>query len=99
MNLTMMKAKIQRATVTQCDLHYEGSITVDSDLLKASGIPVIEVWDAVGDAIDSAVGMDHSAIGAMQTRHLLAQFNDQQLADIGISHSERMAELERPFWQ
>ena len=38
MNLTMMKAKIHRATVTQCDLHYEGSITVDSDLLKASGI-------------------------------------------------------------
>lgn len=34
-----------------------------------------------------------------RTRHLLAQFNDQQLSDIGISHSERMAELERPFWQ
>ena len=44
-----------------------------ADLLRASGIPVIEVWDAVGEAIDSAVGMDHSAIGAMQTRHLLAQ--------------------------
>ena len=38
MILTMMKAKIHRATVTQCDLHYEGSITVDSDLLKAAGI-------------------------------------------------------------
>lgn len=44
-----------------------------ADLLRASGIPVIEVWDAVGEAIDSAVGMDHSAIGAMQARHLLAQ--------------------------
>ena len=38
MNLTMMKAKIHRATVTQCDLNYEGSISIDTDLLAASGI-------------------------------------------------------------
>ncbi|MDP3173903.1 aspartate 1-decarboxylase [Phenylobacterium sp.] len=38
MMLTMMKAKLHRATVTQADLHYEGSITIDSDLLEASGI-------------------------------------------------------------
>ncbi|QHD03995.1 hypothetical protein PspS04_00510 [Pseudomonas sp. S04] len=34
-----------------------------------------------------------------RTRHLLAQLNDQQLSDIGISHADRMAELERSFWQ
>ncbi|MFP4004267.1 MAG: aspartate 1-decarboxylase [Alphaproteobacteria bacterium] len=38
MLLTMLKAKIHRATVTQCDLHYEGSISVDRDLLDESGI-------------------------------------------------------------
>jgi aspartate 1-decarboxylase len=38
MLLTMLKAKIHRATVTQADLHYVGSVTVDSDLLEASGI-------------------------------------------------------------
>ncbi|MCW4385852.1 aspartate 1-decarboxylase [Salinibacterium sp. SYSU T00001] len=38
MLLTMLKAKIHRATVTQADLHYVGSVTVDSDLLDASGI-------------------------------------------------------------
>jgi len=38
MNLTMMKAKIHRATVTECDLHYEGSISIDKDLLAASDI-------------------------------------------------------------
>ena len=38
MLLTMMKAKLHRATVTQCDLHYEGSISIDKDLLAASGI-------------------------------------------------------------
>ncbi len=38
MNVTMMKGKIHRATVTQADLHYEGSISIDSDLLDRSGI-------------------------------------------------------------
>ena len=36
--LTMMKGKIHRATVTQADLHYEGSISIDRDLLDLSGI-------------------------------------------------------------
>jgi len=34
----MMRAKIHRATVTRCDPDYVGSITIDSDLLRASGI-------------------------------------------------------------
>ena len=38
MLLTMMKAKLHRATVTQADLEYEGSISIDRDLLDASGI-------------------------------------------------------------
>lgn len=32
---TMMTAKIHRATVTEADLHYVGSVTVDADLLDA----------------------------------------------------------------
>lgn len=38
MNLTMLKAKLHRAVVTQCDLHYEGSISIDKELLARSGI-------------------------------------------------------------
>jgi aspartate 1-decarboxylase len=38
MLLTLLKAKIHRATVTQCDLNYEGSISVDAALLDRSGI-------------------------------------------------------------
>ena len=38
MLLTMMKAKLHRATVTQADLDYEGSISIDRDLLDAAGI-------------------------------------------------------------
>lgn len=38
MTITMLKAKIHRATVTQAALNYVGSITVDPDLLEQSGI-------------------------------------------------------------
>jgi aspartate 1-decarboxylase len=41
----MMRAKIHRATVTECDVDYVGSITIDADLLRASGIaPNESVW-------------------------------------------------------
>ncbi|HEU5047807.1 MAG TPA: aspartate 1-decarboxylase [Rickettsiales bacterium] len=45
MILNMLKAKIHRATVTEADLHYEGSITVDPVLLEASGILPYEQVD------------------------------------------------------
>lgn len=38
MNITLLKAKIHRAVVTQADLDYVGSITIDADLLDESGI-------------------------------------------------------------
>ncbi len=38
MQRTMLKSKIHRATVTDCDLHYVGSITVDPELLEAADI-------------------------------------------------------------
>ena len=38
MLVTLMKSKLHRATVTQADLDYEGSIAIDMDLLDAAGI-------------------------------------------------------------
>ena len=38
MQIILLKSKIHRATVTQADLNYVGSITIDSDLLTESGI-------------------------------------------------------------
>ena len=38
MLLTMLKAKIHRATVTESNLHYVGSVTIDRDLMDAAGI-------------------------------------------------------------
>ncbi|MEV6880962.1 aspartate 1-decarboxylase [Streptomyces sp. NPDC051135] len=44
---TLMKSKIHRATVTQADLHYVGSVTVDSDLMHAAGLLPGEKVDIV----------------------------------------------------
>ena len=38
MRRTMCKSKIHRATITDADLNYEGSITIDPDLLDAADI-------------------------------------------------------------
>ena len=39
---TMMNGKIHRATVTQADLNYVGSITIDEDIMDAVGIEANE---------------------------------------------------------
>ncbi|MFA9462276.1 aspartate 1-decarboxylase [Thiohalorhabdus methylotrophus] len=38
MQVTLLKSKIHRATVTDADLEYEGSCAIDADLLDASGL-------------------------------------------------------------
>ena len=38
MNLTILKSKIHRATVTEANLYYEGSITIDRSLMDAANI-------------------------------------------------------------
>jgi aspartate 1-decarboxylase len=43
----MCKSKIHRATITKVDLHYEGSIGIDKDLLAASAIYPNEVVQVV----------------------------------------------------
>jgi aspartate 1-decarboxylase len=44
----LLKSKIHRATVTHCELHYEGSCAIDDDLLEGSGIcenEQVHVWN------------------------------------------------------
>ncbi len=53
MFLTMLKCKLHRATVTQADLNYEGSITIDKDLMDQAGILVneqVEILDITNGA-------------------------------------------------
>jgi aspartate 1-decarboxylase len=47
MHRTLLRSKIHRAVVTAADLHYEGSLTVDADLLDASGIRAYELVQVV----------------------------------------------------
>ena len=47
MLLTLLKGKIHRATVTQCDLNYEGSISVDATLMERAGILAHEQVDVL----------------------------------------------------
>jgi aspartate 1-decarboxylase len=42
MQLTMLKSKIHRATVTGADLHYEGSIGIDRKLIDAANLHLFE---------------------------------------------------------
>jgi aspartate 1-decarboxylase len=45
---SILKSKIHRAVVTDADLHYEGSISIDEDLLKAADIlphEHVHIWD------------------------------------------------------
>ena len=43
MKRTLLRSKIHRATVTDANAEYEGSITVDSDLMKAAGLAEYEL--------------------------------------------------------
>lgn len=45
MNRTMLKSKIHRATVTEANIEYEGSVTIDRNLLEAANILPYEQVD------------------------------------------------------
>jgi aspartate 1-decarboxylase len=47
MTRTMLKSKIHRATVTEANVEYEGSITIDADLLDAADILPYEQVDVL----------------------------------------------------
>lgn len=64
MQITMMKGKIHRASVTEADLHYEGSISIDKALLDAAGFLInerVEIYN-----IDTGARFATYAIAAPQ---------------------------------
>jgi aspartate 1-decarboxylase len=68
MRVTLLKGKIHRATVTDANVDYEGSLTVDSTLLEAAGIlpwELIHVWDVTRGTrliTYAMVGEPHSGV-------------------------------------
>ena len=102
MQLTLLKGKIHRATVTQCDLHYEGSISVDSALMERAGILPNEQVDVLNInngnrfttyAIPALAGSGTIGINGAAAR--LAQKDDLVI----IIAYARMAEAEAKTWQ
>jgi aspartate 1-decarboxylase len=48
MKIEMLLSKLHRATVTGADLHYEGSISIDEELIKSANMRVgqkVEIWN------------------------------------------------------
>ncbi len=48
MTRTMLKSKIHRATVTEANLEYEGSVSIDTDLMAAADLAPyeqVDIWD------------------------------------------------------
>lgn len=69
MRRRMMKSKIHRATVTDADLHYVGSITVDADLMQAADLTEYEQVAVVdidnGNRLETYVIAGPAGSGAM----------------------------------
>jgi aspartate 1-decarboxylase len=84
MNRTLLKSKIHRATVTDSNLYYEGSITIDQDLLTQSGIVEYEQVQVVnlsnGARFETYVIPGKAGSGAIELNGpaaRLAQIGDQ----------------------
>ncbi len=53
MQLTMLKGKLHRCTVTEANKDYEGSVTISAELMKAAGMvenEQVHVWDVTNGA-------------------------------------------------
>lgn len=75
----MFKSKIHRATVTDADLHYEGSIGIDLDLMEAAGIreyEKVDIWNITNGArfytyaIEGKRGSGEICLNGAAARHV-----------------------------
>ncbi|MBE1486531.1 aspartate 1-decarboxylase [Plantactinospora soyae] len=92
---TMLKSKIHRATVTQADLHYVGSVTVDADLLDAADllpgeqVAIVDITNGArletyvipGERGSGVIGINGAAARLVQTGDLVILISYAQLDD------------------
>ena len=100
MQRTMLKSKIHRATVTDCDLHYVGSITIDRDLLDAADMLEHEQVHVVdidnGSRFETYVIAGERGSGTMQVNGAAARLVHRGDTIIVFSYAAYdAAELER----
>jgi aspartate 1-decarboxylase len=93
---TMLKSKIHRATVTQADLHYVGSITLDADLMDAADllpgeqVAVVDVTNGArletyvieGERGSGVIGINGAAAHLVQTGDLIIVISYATLPDV-----------------
>jgi aspartate 1-decarboxylase len=91
----MMKSKIHRATVTQADLHYVGSVTIDSalmeaaDLLEGEQVAIVDVTNGArietyaipGEAGSGIIGINGAAAHLVQPGDLVIIISYAGLSD------------------
>ena len=99
MQRVMLKSKIHRATITGCDLHYVGSITIDSELLRAADIlehEQVHVLDIDNGArFETYTISGESGSGAMQINGAAARLVHEGDTIIVVSYaSYEAAELQ-----
>jgi aspartate 1-decarboxylase len=92
----MLKSKIHRATVTQADLHYVGSITVDADLMDAADllageqVAVVDVTNGArletyvieGERGSGVIGINGAAAHLVHTGDLVIIISYAMLPDV-----------------
>lgn len=82
MRLTMCKSKLHRATVTQAELGYEGSITIDEDLMRAADILPFEKV-AVVNINNGARFETYTMLGAAGSRVICLNGAAARLGQVG----------------
>jgi aspartate 1-decarboxylase len=92
---TMMKSKVHRATVTQADLNYVGSVTVDADLLDAADLlpgelvhivdvtngARLETYTIAGERGSGVIGINGAAAHLVHPGDLVIMIAYAQLTD------------------
>jgi aspartate 1-decarboxylase len=104
MRRSLFKSKIHRATVTHADLDYEGSVTIDADLMRAANIVPYErvhIWNATNGfrletyALEGAAGSGLICVNGAAAHH--AQPGDIViLATFGEAKDEDEARAWKP---
>ena len=93
---TMLKSKIHRATVTQADLHYVGSVTIDQDLLDAADLlpgeqvaivdvtngARLETYVIAGERGSGVIGINGAAAHLVHPGDLVILISYAQLDDV-----------------
>lgn len=102
MTITMLKGKIHRATVTEAQLNYVGSITIDKTLLDASGILEYEAVQVVNIANGSRF-LTYTIAGVPNSGTICLNGAAARLAQIGdkiiIMSYAQVTPAEASAWQ